>query len=104
MTLRDYLPTDRDVRKSIERSEQTGFRLAAQGVFILLLLAFVVVSVAAEFVLVAVLASFVVGLMLRAALPADSFMEWVGEYSSGEAGDRWRRRVDRWKTKARRFR
>lgn len=103
MSLRDYLPTDRDVRKSVERSERTGFRLAARLFFIILLLVFVALTVAAEFILVAVLASVVVGLMLRAALPTDSFMDWIGGYWSGEAGDRWRRRVERWQTRIRRF-
>ena len=91
------------VRRWLEDGERLGFRLAAKLVFLFLLALLITVSVAANSVLLAVLASFAVGLMLRAVLPADRFRTWVRSYWTGTAGDRWRRRFDRWDRRLRRM-
>ncbi|WP_049920431.1 hypothetical protein [Haloferax sulfurifontis] len=84
------------IRLWLENGERIGFRLGAMVVFGAVVLGLVVLAVAANSVLLGVLSAVVLGIILREFLPEDRIQSWARSYATGEAGDRWRRRYDRW--------
>ena len=85
------------IRRTLEGGERVGWRLAAKAFFATILVSFIFVSVAANSILLAVMASLATGIMLRIILPDEEFQAWARSYATGEAGERWRRRWDRFK-------
>lgn len=101
MKIRDYLSFDRfrsdpteTVEQEAERAWRWSFMLGSVAFFFGLLALFIYISTVASLLIAQVLAAVAAGLMLRAILPAGQFQEWSQSYATGEAGDRWRRRVE----------
>ena len=90
------LAPDVDLRAWIRDAEVLSFRFAAKAVFLGILVVFILASVAVNSVFLAVLFGVLASLLLRVMLPDDRFRSWARGYWTGEAGDRWRRRLGRW--------
>jgi hypothetical protein len=86
---------DFDVRRWLSEAEVLSFRFAARLVFLVILGLFVLASVAVNSVFLAVVFGVFASILLREILPVQRFRDWAGSYWTGEAGDRWRRRVGR---------
>lgn len=87
---------DTDWRRWLETGEVSAFRIAARVVFLVILVAFIILSTTISLVFLAVVFGLLAGLMLRIMLPDQKFRAWARGYWTGEAGDRWRRRTERW--------
>ncbi|MFB6121124.1 MAG: hypothetical protein ABEJ68_08430 [Halobacteriaceae archaeon] len=87
------------LRRWLESGEKLTFRVAAKLVFLFVLVMLAVMSFSANFWLTAVVSALLVGLMIRSVIPDQRFQSWARSYWTGEAGDRWRRRVDRWQSR-----
>lgn len=99
--LRDYISFNRfrsdpaqAVEEGAERAWRWSFIVASIGVFFALLALFVYVTTTVSVIIVQLLAALAAGLMVRAILPTGQFREWSQGYATGEAGNRWRRRVE----------
>lgn len=92
---------DVDLRAWIRDAEVLSFRFAAKAVFLGILVLFILASVAVNSVFLAVVFGVFASLLLRVMLPDERFREWARGYWTGEAGDRWRRRVERVRDRAR---
>lgn len=90
------MPLGDRLRLWLENGERVGFRLAAMSLFAAVILSLVLVAVAANSVLLGILSAVVLGVILREFLPERRIQSWARSYATGEAGDRWRRRYERW--------
>lgn len=85
-----------DWRRWLETGEVSAFRWGARLFFLALLAVLIIASVTISTAFIAVLFALAAGIMLRVMLPDEAFRAWARSYWTGEAGDRWRRRTDRW--------
>ena len=86
---------DFDVRAWIRDAEVISFRFAAKAVFLAFVVVLIIASVAVSSVFLAVLLGVFASILLRVMLPDEQFKAWARTYWTGEAGDRWRRRLGR---------
>lgn len=92
-----------DLRRALEDGEKVGFRLAARVLFIGTFLVIATFAAAANSFLWAIIFAVIAGYFIRAALPEERLRTWLRSYWTGRAGDRWRRRYERLKTRLGRF-
>jgi hypothetical protein len=92
---------DVDLRAWIRDAEVLSFRAAARAVFLAMIVVLVLISAAVNSVFLAVITGVFASILLRQMLPDEWFEEWARGYWTGEAGDRWRRRVGRVSTRLR---
>jgi NhaP-type Na+/H+ or K+/H+ antiporter len=91
------------LRRLLEDGWRAGWRAVAMGVFVLFIVLLVAIAIAARSVMLSILAAVLLGVVLREFLPERRIQNTAREYASGDAGDRWRRRVSRVTTTVRRW-
>lgn len=91
------------LRRVLEDGWRAGFRALAMVAFAAVVLLLLMLAVAARSVILSVIAATLLAVVIRAFLPEERWQRTARSYASGEAGDRWRRRVGRVTSTVRRW-